>query len=152
MKIDLRNIPPEGLRIEADEPVRILDIKVPGIEFKEPVNVSILVNRTGNTLLANGEVKTNVSLACSRCLKKIKKLLENRSFSITRDVSGQTEVDLTPDIREEIVLSLPVKPLCKEDCKGLCPICGQDLNEKKCSCSPSTNKIIWKGLDRLRLE
>lgn len=152
MKIDLRNISPDGLKIEINEPVKILNIEVPGAEFKEPVKVSILVNRTGNTLLVNGGIRTSAGMECSRCLKKIKRLLENKNFNITRDITGQTEVDLTPDIREEIVLLLPTKPLCKEDCKGLCPSCGQDLNEKKCSCKPSTGQIRWERLNKLKLE
>jgi uncharacterized protein len=43
------------------------------------------------------------------------------------------KIDLEPFIREEMILAIPIGPLCSEDCKGLCPICGEDLNESSCS-------------------
>lgn len=149
MKIDLRNIPPEGLRIEAKESVEILDIKGEGIEFNEPIGISILVNCVGNTLLVNGELRTSIELVCSRCMKKYRQFLEDRNFNLTREVSGMNEIDLSSEIREDIFILLPVKPLCKEECKGFCPRCGRDLNEGRCSCNLIKEDIRWGGLEGL---
>lgn len=150
MRIDLRNIPSEGLRIDTREPVSILDVKDEGAEFNTPIDVSILVNRTSNTLLINGEVKTTVGLTCSKCLRKFVQLLKNNNFSLTCDITGQTDVDITPNIREEILILLPVKPLCTRKCKGFCPQCGQDLNEKQCSCT-AKGDVRWDKLGRINL-
>lgn len=149
MKIDIRHIPPEGLRIETKESVGILDIKDKGMEFDKPIDVSVWVNRTGNTLLINGELKTSIELICSRCLKKFRQFLEDRNFNLTREVSGMNEIDLSSEIREDIFILLPVRPLCKEECKGLCPRCGQDLNEGRCSCNLIKEDIRWGGLEGL---
>lgn len=149
MKIDIKNIPPEGLRIEAKESAEILDIKDKDIEFNEPIDISILINRTGNMLLVSGELRTTVGLVCSRCTKMYRHLLEDKDFNITREISGLTEIDLDPDIREDIIIMLPIKPLCKMDCKGLCPKCGQDLNEGQCSCNKGKYDIRWEGLEKL---
>lgn len=135
MKIELDKIPLDGLRIEAREQVNILDIKGEGIGFNNPIDVSLLVYRAGGTLLINGRIKTSAGLICSRCAKKYTHVLESNNFSFTHNITGTKDIDITPDIREEVIFLLPIKPLCKLDCKGLCPNCGQDLNEKRCSCS-----------------
>lgn len=150
MKIDIRNIPEDGLKIETKEPVGIIDVKVEGAGFKEPIDIDILANKAGNTLLINGDVKTKVDLVCSRCSKNFRQLLEDNNFNITKDIKGQTEVDLTEDIREGILILLPVKPLCKKDCRGICPSCGQDLNEKKCLCT-AKGDVRWDKLGRINL-
>lgn len=151
MKIGLDKIPPDGLRIEAREQVQILDIKGEGIEFNNPIDVSLLVYRTGGTLLINGRLKTCAGLICSRCTKKYTQVLENNNFSFTHDITGMKDIDIIPDIKGEVAILLPIKPLCKLDCKGLCPNCGQDLNEKQCSCNIRKEDIRWEGLDNLKL-
>ena len=59
------------------------------------------------------------------------------------------ELDLRPTIREELILSAPAYLLCREDCRGLCPGCGQDLNLGSCTC-PSSRDPRWGALDALR--
>lgn len=143
MRIDLKKIPPDGLKLEVTEQVEILNIN-------KPVDVLVFINRTGNTLLINGDIKAKVDSICSRCLKPFIQLLENNDFNMDYDITGQLEIDITPNIREEILVLLPIKPLCKKNCKGLCPSCGQDLNEKHCSCSPATD-TRWDGLGRINI-
>ncbi len=59
------------------------------------------------------------------------------------------QVDLELVSREAILLDLPLAPLCREDCAGLCPTCGIDLNEGACDCAPSTADPRWSALDAL---
>lgn len=151
MKINVKKIPPDGLNIESEEPKGLLDVKISFVTFKEPVHVSFFISLTGKTLLINGKLRTKADLVCSRCLKEFEQNLRNDDFTLDVDVSGQDEVDITDNIREEIVVLLPIKPLCKKDCKGLCPRCGQDLNKKQCSCKPAKEDIRWKGLGKLKL-
>jgi uncharacterized protein len=59
-------------------------------------------------------------------------------------------IDLDPILREQILLSLPAYPVCRESCKGLCPACGQDLNERECGCDRHVPDPRWAGLEKLR--
>lgn len=150
MKINFNAIPPEGQRIEAQEPPEILKVKRGEIEFREPIDVAVKINRVGDNLLINGKLKTSIELECGRCLKKYKYPLVSKDFNLVRYVSGDAEVDITGDIREEILVLIPIKPLCRKDCKGICPKCGRNLNEGKCSCNLSRENIKWKKLDKLK--
>ena len=59
------------------------------------------------------------------------------------------EIDLWPDLREAMVLALPMKPLCSEDCRGICPTCGKDLNNGECRCGKRSMDPRWEGLLKL---
>jgi uncharacterized protein len=61
-------------------------------------------------------------------------------------------IDLDPLVREQLVLSLPAYPVCREDCKGLCAVCGANLNERECGCDRSIPDPRWAGLKNLKLQ
>ncbi len=61
------------------------------------------------------------------------------------------EIDLAPAVREQILLSAPASPLCREDCKGLCPTCGKDLNEGECGCDRTAVDPRWAALKGIQL-
>jgi len=62
------------------------------------------------------------------------------------------EIDLRPAVREQILLQIPAPPLCAEDCKGLCPRCGKDLNEGECGCDRAVMDPRWAALKGIQLE
>src|SRR5690606_41706177 len=62
-----------------------------------------------------------------------------------------TEVDLAPAVREQILLTLPMSALCKDDCRGLCQVCGQDLNERECGCDRRVTDPRWAALRSVKL-
>ncbi|MBN2831038.1 MAG: DUF177 domain-containing protein [Candidatus Omnitrophica bacterium] len=134
MKIDTRQIPGEGLiLIEEFEP-KALDLDTDVIKFLEPVRARAVINKSYNAVCVLLTLSSAISIICSRCLKE-----EKKGFS--RDIELNYAVDksdpiieLDPDIREEIILDYPIKPLCKPDCKGLCQKCGENLNEGGCNC------------------
>jgi uncharacterized protein len=64
---------------------------------------------------------------------------------------GKT-IDLDPLVREQLVLSLPAYPVCGEDCKGLCPVCGANLNERECGCDRHVPDPRWAALKKLKLQ
>ncbi len=77
------------------------------------------------------------------------------SFELeTLDEEGYTgkQIDLTPAMREQILLSIPPSPVCREDCKGLCPSCGKDLNDGACGCDRTVVDPRWEALKGLQLE
>ncbi len=59
-------------------------------------------------------------------------------------------IDLDPILREQILLSLPAYPVCRDACKGLCPACGQNLNERECGCDRRVPDPRWAGLEKLK--
>jgi uncharacterized protein len=59
-------------------------------------------------------------------------------------------IDLDPAVREQILLSIPSYPVCRESCKGLCPVCGSNLNDGDCGCDRRTPDPRWAGLDKFR--
>ncbi|MFQ5431777.1 MAG: DUF177 domain-containing protein [Nitrospinota bacterium] len=117
-------------------------------ESDRPVEISVTLRPVGSDVYLTGEAKGEIRLRCGRCLAEYPHQLDaelNTSFTVREggnadedeeDVytyDGET-VDLYPLVRDQLLLLMPIKPLCREECKGLCPKCGQDLNEKDCGC------------------
>src|SRR5438093_1888266 len=137
---------------ELDEPPYRID---DGVEAISPLTGSVKLNRTNRGVLADADLATAVSLECSRCLEEVVAPIRSHiteEFYPTVDLrSGVTidrpdggtgfmlneahELDLTEPVRQSILLELPMKPLCRPDCGGLCPQCGQNLNERPCDCA-----------------
>ncbi len=101
---------------------------------------------------------------CRRCLKPVGGRIEAHVREMYRPrppgeppdedeetypLSGEL-LDLRPLVRDAVLLELPIAPLCREDCAGLCPTCGADLNEGPCSCPPAGGDPRWAVLDALR--
>ena len=101
---------------------------------------------------------------CRRCLKAVGGHLEAHVREMYRPrppgeppdedeetypLSGEL-LDLRPLVRDAVLLELPIAPLCREDCAGLCPTCGADLNDGPCSCPPAGGDPRWAALDALR--
>lgn len=114
------------------------------IQFKGPVQLSFHITGQQQSLLIRGEVAADLELACSRCTENF--LLPVR-YPLDETISLADEDDqevLVDRVQDELDLSelslqvllenLPLQPLCRHDCRGLCPNCGQDLNSGDCDC------------------
>ncbi len=116
-----------------------------------PVEVGGRLRRAdGDNLVWQGTLRTGIIGECRRCLGEVEQrvddeltllfsadeeLLEDPSvYPLPADASS---IDLAEAVREELVLRAAAFPLCKEDCKGICPVCGADLNAGPCSCAVS---------------
>jgi len=130
------------------------DIKVIG-----PLNGHVRMRRTNQGLLVDGWVELTLDLSCNRCLKEFELPMHvnfEEQFYPTFDVvsglplapfdeneifpiDAHHQVDLTEAIRQNLLTDLPMVVVCKEDCKGLCPQCGQDLNLGSCECEPEVD-------------
>lgn len=143
-----------------------LDIKPEEIDFSSEVKMKFSVLKVGNSFNCQGDIKTRLKLECARCLtefvqpvtSRIEFILEMDDEKIGTDtqdddyqcISKETiTYDLNPRVRETMILTLPIKPLCQEDCKGLCQFCGTNLNEKSCSCSQEMVDPRWNKLKEL---
>ena len=73
-------------------------------------------------------------------------------FVVHQELAGNDFVDLTDNIREDILLQLPQRALCRENCRGLCPRCGVDLNKTTCQCTPPKGDLCWHALDQIKLK
>ncbi|MCX5707420.1 MAG: YceD family protein [Candidatus Omnitrophica bacterium] len=135
MKIYPAQIPREGVSLAEDFTPEKLDLNTEIIKFREPVWVKAEISKITNAVTFDLDIEASMCCLCSRCLEEFTLPLHKRlRFSYPVDRSVQV-IDLDPDIREEIILEYPVKPLCRADCHGLCVKCGQNLNLGKCSCS-----------------
>ncbi len=119
-------------------------LSIPSAEFSAPATIDALVEVYPDEVYVSGTLTYEITAPCSRCLKvsKVTKavkfderfLPDNRAEEEEDSalVYSRDKIDLTPFINELILTDLPLSLLCKEDCKGLCPVCGQDLNTGDC--------------------
>lgn len=101
---------------------------------------------------------------CRRCLKpvtgrlrtRVREMYRPRAVGEPQDEDEETypltgeQLDLRPLVRDAILLDLPIAPLCREDCQGICATCGADLNDGPCGCPPASADPRWAVLDQLR--
>jgi DUF177 domain-containing protein len=152
--IGLREIPPSGLHRDFDlsgdfARATFVDTEVDAESAR--VAASAELARTGTEVLVRGKIAGEASMVCSRCAGPAKVVLDGtfevlflpRDADAPKTDDGEAvdvsvyendEIDLEETIREELLVALPYAPLCAEDCKGLCPTCGKDLNEGPCAC------------------
>jgi uncharacterized protein len=145
-------------------------------DFTAPIRTRIRAARVGDMVEIEGDLRTTVRLNCGRCLVEFISPLE-ATFSLTyarqapaeggRSEPGPhemaaeeadlvffhgEEIDLADGIQEQVILSLPLRPLCSEGCRGLCARCGADLNQVACGCLAATAGSPFAVLGRLKPE
>lgn len=151
MRINVKRIPDGGEPFRGDDPGSIIDVDDPNVRFTHEIAYDLLAQIQGNALLVTGQLATVATLRCGRCLKEFEQPLRVEQFVFHEELTGADFVDLTPQIREDIILALPQRALCQENCKGLCPHCGIDLNKHTCQCVADHVDARWRGLDNLKL-
>jgi uncharacterized protein len=113
----------------------------------EPVQVSGEVRNSAGVLVLTAEADTNLHCVCDRCLKEFSRPQHTQlDLILASELSGEEEgdiillesdtVDVSDLVTSAIILEMETKNLCSEDCQGLCPKCGKDLNEGPCDCRP----------------
>src|SRR5919106_1739865 len=127
-----------GARKEVLESAPIPGIRVPlgWVDENETIDISLTVESILEGILVTGEVAGVLHMSCSRCLKEFEEPFDHMVEEVfyfsspeeTYQVSGH-QVDLAPMLRDVILLSIPLTPLHHPNCRGLCPVCGQDRNE-----------------------
>ncbi len=134
MKINVNQIPPEGLTFEETISPGEFDLDTDIVKILEPIKLKAEVSKITNTVSVSVAIDTAMHLVCARCLTDFETSLK-KDLKLNYDVDKSVNViELGEDIREDIILDYPIKPLCRSDCKGLCPKCGKNLNEGGCSC------------------
>jgi uncharacterized protein len=127
---------------------------------EDPVEARLRAESVVEGILLTGSVTGTAAVACARCLAErseaisveVCELFGTDGRGAEEDaypVSG-TELDLEPMLRDAVALALPLKPVCREECKGLCARCGADLNAGECACAGDDVDPRWAGLAALR--
>lgn len=128
---------------------RETELDLPRVRIAEDVELEYLrgvlrLSRNSRGIWVQGELHTQLTVECARCLTPfnypVKLVLEElysapASTDTAYSVDDAGNLDLTPLLREEAILAVPIGALCRPDCAGLCPECGQNLNEGQCSCT-----------------
>jgi len=136
--------------------------------FNGPVRSEVTVTREFDHMRVSGRVSAEVTLACSRCLASYNEEVDSH-FTIffrkgtSQDVDEEEEIelgehdlisafysgdeiDLSHEIEEQVAMGIPLKPLCSEECRGLCPTCGIDMNLSACSCQREQTSLKFSAL------
>ncbi len=132
-------------KFEFDHP----SVKVAGEVEVAALHGALHLTRTAQGLYTEGRLQAQLPLECVRCLKTHIQTLKidigelfvfppERAVDPLLVIPESGILDLNPLLREHVLLDLPMRPLCRQDCKGLCPVCGNDLNEEACSHPVST--------------
>ncbi|HEY6874102.1 MAG TPA: DUF177 domain-containing protein [Geobacteraceae bacterium] len=142
-----------------------------GCAFLGPLRLHLTVAREYDHIRAEGRVETRVRLVCSRCLAEYEAAIDSpftifymRSAGSPQDEEVELaeqdlisvtfegdEIDFTDEIAEQVLVEIPFKPLCTEECKGLCPNCGTDLNAGECGCSGQLTNLKFSVLKNLKV-
>ena len=149
--LDLGTLRPVVDRVEVEGSAADVGLTQP--EWREQVRGSFVVERSGERVSLRGSVRSRAHVECVRCLREFDLPLEvpivlyaERTGSTSREEQDQLErddymlfhdgrrLDLRETVRELLLLELPITPVCREDCPGLCPKCGAELSLGPCRC------------------
>jgi uncharacterized protein len=120
-------------------------VDITGEDAQNFVEGTARLTRTNRGILVKGSFNTQIKIACSRCLNNFAHFLK---IDIEEEYFHHI-LDLSEAVRQNAMLALPMKPLCREDCFGLCTECGQDLNKEECNCTPKEIDPRWAKLAEL---
>lgn len=165
MKIDLIGLKEGKNRIHLEEASAALNL--PGdIVPQAPVRIDGDLMKQSNQLILKVDVSFSLETECSRCLEPFQHSLltpleryyhigggetvPEEEGGLINIPENQQHIDLTQTVRETIMLNIPIKPLCQEDCKGLCPRCGANLNTNACQCMTRQTDSRWAALKSLQ--
>ena len=167
MRIDISSLKEGENVLHLEEDPAILDLSDELVP-QGLVTLDGSVLRRGSRLVLHAAIALSLEAECSRCLAPfsvpINGFLET-SYELGAEVTpyqkgsevilipgSEQSIDLTNQVREAIILAIPLKCLCHEECKGLCPRCGINLNRKSCNCAAPREDPRWTALEALRHE
>ena len=153
MKILVARIPEEGSHFEGCDPGSIMEMEEdPQIKAFGDVNYRLYAQHVSGELVVRGTLWSEAEMRCARCAEFFSTRIEVSDFLRSYPVpEGADSVDITEDMREEMLLHVPVFAVCSKECKGVCAHCGASLNEGPCGCSKEDGFSPWSALDGLSL-
>jgi uncharacterized metal-binding protein YceD (DUF177 family) len=149
MKVHLKQIPADGIHLEGKEVTDILELEEDQIRPLKPIEYSLDVAVSGSGLFVTGSLAVDVELECVSCLNRFVFPIRVQNFAAQIELRGPELVDLTPWIREDILLALPVHPHCDWDRKTKCA--GPRLTYLNVAEDPKAPNA-WDALNHLNLK
>jgi uncharacterized protein len=137
------------------------------VALAAPLDVDLTARSVGEGVFVRGRIRTTVQMSCRRCLAPVESSVEDTVdlfyeplTAEDEDADGEVyplplrgdELDLRDAIREQVLLRVPEFGLCREDCRGLCPQCGTDLNTGSCDCTPHEHDSPWSALKNVKFD
>lgn len=139
-----------------------------GVVLLEPLRVELDACEVGDGVLVRGKMHTRLQLDCRRCVtpvayevnEPVDLLFEPLEGDDATELSGEvyplpkrgTDLHLEEPLREQLLLRVPLYVVCAEDCQGLCPQCGTDLNQGSCVCTPAAEPSPWEALKKIKFD
>ena len=172
MKLDVSHVPECGLEVDVELDAQGIDLADAGADLAGDLRLQGHLCKAGEEMVLQGTLRAAFNLVCSRCLKDFLRPFEfDISATYVQPREGRPgkgaatdldedesimffddEIDLLTGIHADLVLNIPVKPLCKEDCRGLCVQCGADLNEGECTCRKEDADLRFEPLRDIRTQ
>ena len=152
MRIDIKELEVGPLALDLEVGEADLDFDSSEILVLGKIRVTLTADRQLREIRIRGQFQVNVELPCSRCLEPVRFPVVaqfDQFYESEHPLEGEIElqekdteisffsgdfIEVSDIVREQILLALPVKPICEEACKGLCPHCGKNRNQEACSC------------------
>ena len=145
-------IPPDGLTLIGA--VSLAELEIPESDRlvgTSPVEIHLAVSVVRSGILVQGTLKNTVRCRCDRCLAFYDFGVELPEVCHFYKIAESKEIDLTVDLREDILLIFPQRQLCRAECRGLCTRCGQNLNVRECGCQDAVEANgTWSALEGFR--
>ena len=148
MKLHLRQIPAEGIHLEGEEDCPLPEMEADGVRCTGPMSYALDVGISSGAVWANGTIRVPVELRCVSCLEPFAHTIDVHSFAAHVESAAET-VDLTPLMREDILLNLPAYPRCDREGGRVCP--GNEARVEKAP-GEAERKPDWSALDKLNLK
>ena len=153
IRFSVARLEKEPIELVGSEPAEFLEIESSDLlTVCAPVSYDLVVKSVSGGALVEGKVATRLSGLCGRCLEPVEEEVNADNICLFLEIGDEEEMDISEDIRSEMLLALPMTLLCSDDCRGLCPVCGANRNRTVCGCEPpAAGPSCWDALDDLKL-
>ena len=149
MKIHLRQIPPEGLHLENEDECAVVQMNSEEVRCAGPLRYILDAGISDGALWVHGDLTQPVELRCGRCLEPFAFEIKVKDFAVHTELTGPEEIDLTPFMREDILLNLPAYPRCDREGARVCP--APVTHEREDAEEGAKRAADWSALDQLKL-
>jgi uncharacterized protein len=137
-----------------------LELSTSAVPSGAELDLDLVLEAVGDTVVVTGKITAPWAGECRRCLRPVEGTVTApvRELFERNPTEGETyrlaadHIDLEPMVRETVLLELPLAPVCRQDCAGLCTVCGGDLNQVACDCVDEVRDPRWAALDELRFD
>jgi uncharacterized protein len=151
VKIHLRQIPADGLHLEGEENCPLGELETEDVRCAGPLRYNLDVGISEGSLWANGSLVQPVELRCVACLENFPHDIDVPAFALHQELHGPETIDLTPAMREDLLLNMPAHPHCDRDGSRVCPgatptkVTAAEEHEAE-----AKREHDWEALDKLK--